>query len=161
FREAWTDAEPRPGKQDGGYCTAIRPGESRILINFDGSFDGVCVLAHELGHAYHNLDLEPMTPLQRELPSTLAETASIFCETLTLDAALSRSQGGERLAQLEASLQRYLLIVVDIHSRFLFEKAFFEQRARRELTPREFDDLMLDAQRQTYGDGLDGTHLHP
>jgi len=161
FREAWIDAEPRAGKEGGGFCTEIRPGESRILFNYDGSFNSVSTLAHELGHAYHNLNLESRKPLQRITPSTLAETASIFCDTLSFEAALRETSGPERLALLEASLQRDLLVVVDIHSRFLFESAVFERRAVRELTPREFDELMLESQRQTYGDGLDPALLHP
>jgi oligoendopeptidase F len=114
-----------------------------------------------LGHAYHNLNLETRTPLQSDTPSTLAETASIFCDTLSFEAALQEASGPERLALLEASLQRDLLVVVDIQSRFLFERAVFEQRARRELSPRELDELMLGSQRQTYGDGLDTDQLHP
>jgi pepF/M3 family oligoendopeptidase len=161
FREAWIDAEPRAGKQGGGFCMQIRPGESRILMNYDGSFNGIGTLAHELGHAYHNLNLQSRTFLQSGTPSTLAETASIFCETLAFDAALARAEGEERLSLLEASLQRDLMVVVDIHSRFLFEKEVFARRAKRDLRPREFSDLMLDAQRQTYGDGLDDAHLHP
>jgi pepF/M3 family oligoendopeptidase len=160
FRESWIDAEPRPGKEGGGFCSQVRPGESRILMNYDGSFGSVSTLAHELGHAYHNLNLEQRTPLQSGTPSTLAETASIFCDTLSFEAALQQAKGPERFALLEASLQRDLLVVVDIYSRFLFEKAVFERRARRELTPREFDELMLEAQQQTYGDGLDGGLLH-
>jgi pepF/M3 family oligoendopeptidase len=161
FRERWTDAEPRPGKQDGGFCMPVRPGESRILMNYDGSFGSLSTLAHELGHAYHNLCLERRTMLQQDTPSTLAETASIFCDTLALNAAIEQAQGAERLALLDASLERDLLVIVDVHSRFLFEQAVFERRARRDLTPREFCDLMLDCQRQTYGDGLDENHLHP
>jgi pepF/M3 family oligoendopeptidase len=161
FREGWIDAEPRPGKEGGAFCTSVRPGESRVLMNYDFSFNSVGTLAHELGHAYHNLNLAERTPLQSDTPSTLAEMASIFCETLSFEAALAEAPGAERLALLEASLQRDLLVVVDIHSRFLFEKAVFERRARRELTPRELDELMLSAQRDTYGDGLDGDCLHP
>src|SRR5262249_1411011 len=149
FRDRWIDAGPRPGKQGGAFCMPVRPGESRILMNYGGSFDGVGTLAHELGHAYHNLNLASRTFLQSGTPSTLAETASIFRETLAFDAALEHADGPERLALLDASLQRDLLTVVDIHSRFLFEKAVFERRARRALTPREFNELMLDAQRQT------------
>jgi oligoendopeptidase F len=160
FREGWIDAEPRPGKEGGAFCTSVRPGESRVLMNYDFSFNSVSTLAHELGHAYHNLNLAERTPLQCDTPSTLAETASIFCETLSLEAALAEAAGAERLALLEASLQRDLLVVVDIHSRFLFEKAVFERRAHRELTPRELDELMLSAQRETYGDGLDRDLLH-
>jgi oligoendopeptidase F len=130
-------------------------------MNYDGSFNGVSTLAHELGHAYHNLNLKERTFLQSQTPSTLAETASIFCETLAFDAALGSARDEERLALLEASLQRDLMVVVDIHSRFLFEQSIFERRAARALSPREFCELMLAAQRETYGEGLDGERLHP
>lgn len=161
FTERWIDAEPRPGKEGGAYCTGVRPGESRVLMNFDGSLNSVSTLAHELGHAYHNLNLGRRLPLQSRTPSTLAETASIFCETLVFDAVLKHAVGEERLGLLEVSLQRDLLVVVDIHSRFLFEKGVFERRPARELAAREFSELMLDCQRQTYGDGLDPELLHP
>jgi pepF/M3 family oligoendopeptidase len=161
FRERWIDAEPRPGKEGGAYCTGVRPGESRVLMNYDGSLNSVSTLAHELGHAYHNLNLGHRLPLQSRTPSTLAETASIFCETLVFDAVLKHAEGEERLGLLEVSLQRDLLVVVDIHSRFLFEQGVFERRPARELAAREFSELMLKCQRQTYGDGLDGELLHP
>lgn len=161
FRERWTDAEPRPGKEGGAYCAPLRPGESRILMNYDGSFNSVSTLAHELGHAYHNLNLKDRKVLQSRTPSTLAETASIFCETIAFEAVLEHARGPERLGVIETSLQRDLMVVVDIHSRFLFEKAVFERRPQRELTVSEFNELMLDAQRQTYGDGLDPEKLHP
>jgi pepF/M3 family oligoendopeptidase len=158
FRERWVDAEPRVGKEGGAYCTGIRPGESRVFMNFDGSFNSVSTLAHEVGHAYHNLNLGHRPYLQRGTPSTLAETASIFCETLAFDAALARADTAERLALLDTILQRDLMVVVDIHSRFLFERGVFAKRAERDLTVAEFNALMTDAQRQTYGDSLDPLH---
>lgn len=161
FREGWIDVGPRPGKEGGAYCTGIRPGESRVLMNYDGSFNAVSTLAHELGHAYHNLQLGRRVPLLRGTPSTLAETASIFCETIVFHAVLDQATPAERLALLDTSLQRDLLVVVDIHSRFLFEKAVFARRAQRDLTVREFNALMLEAQQATYGDGLDPELLHP
>ncbi|MFN3651881.1 MAG: M3 family oligoendopeptidase [Armatimonadota bacterium] len=161
FRERWIDAEPRPGKEGGAYCTGLRPGESRVLMNYDNSFNSVSTLAHELGHAYHNLNLAERTPLQRQTPMTLAETASIFCETLAFEAALKDAGPEERLGLLETSLQRDLMVVVDIHSRFLFEKGVFERRGRRELTAAEFSELMLETQAQTYGDGLEPERRHP
>lgn len=161
FREHWIDAPPVPGKEGGAFCTDIRPGESRILMNYDGSFNSVSTLAHELGHAYHNLTLKDCTPLQALLPSTLAETASIFCETLAFDAALRETTGAERLGLLDVSLQHDFQVVVDIHSRFLFEQSVFARRSARELSSREFCELMLEAQSQTYGDGLDPDARHP
>ena len=159
FEERWTDVEPRMGKQGGAYCTLLRPGISRILMNFDGSFNSVSTLAHELGHAYHNLNLKDRTVLQRGTPSTLAETASIFCETLAFEAAATQVRPDERLAHLDTVLERNLAVVVDIHSRFLLERGVFAKRAERDLTVPELNDLMMEAQRQTYGPDLE--LLHP
>ncbi len=158
YRERWIDAEPRVGKEGGGYCTGILPGISRIFMNFDNTFLGVTTLAHELGHAYHNLQLADRAPLQRMTPSTLAETASIFCETLAFDAAVERANPAEKLGLLDTALNRNLGVVVDIHSRFLFESAVFERRAERDLTVGELCMLMEDAQRKTYGDDVEPLH---
>lgn len=161
FDEEWIDAEPRLGKRDGAFCTPIRGDESRVMMNFKPAYGSVSTLAHELGHAYHNRCLAQRTPLQRSTPMTLAETASIFCETIVRKAALERLQAEDKLAILEASLQGSCQVVVDISSRFLFEKAVFEKRAERELSAGELCEIMAEAQRQTYGEGLDENFLHP
>lgn len=161
YSERWTDWDPRPGKVDGAYCAPAGSDGSRILMNFKPSFGSVSTLAHELGHAYHNLCLGSRTPLQRTTPMTLAETASIFCETVVRQASLATMEGDEALGVLEASLQGNCQVVVDITSRFLFERGVFEKRRDRELTPEELCDLMREAQRRTYGDGLDAEALHP
>ena len=161
FAERWIDAEPRPGKRDGAFCMPLRGEESRILANFKPAFAGMSTLAHELGHAYHNLNLAGRTPIQRQTPMTLAETASIFCETIIRDAVLAESDPQEQLAILEASLQSSCQVVVDITSRFLFEQAMFDGRRDRELSVEELKEAMLASQRETYGDGLDGDLLHP
>jgi pepF/M3 family oligoendopeptidase len=161
FDRTWTDAEPRIGKRDGAYCISLRPGESRILMNFKPAFGSVSTLAHELGHAYHNLCFKDRMPLQRSSPMTLAETASIFCETLIRQAGLREGTEAEKLEILEASLQGSIQVVIDITSRFLYESEVFERRSERELSAREHCEIMLRAQEQTYGDGLDGEVLHP
>jgi pepF/M3 family oligoendopeptidase len=161
FSQGWIDAEPRPGKVGGAFCMGVRPGESRILSNFQPSIGQVGTLAHELGHAYHNLNLGQRTVLQRSTPMTLAETASIFCETIVSQAALHVVEPEEQLSILEASLQDACQVVVDITSRFLFEQQLFDQRQQRELSPDELCTLMLEAQQATYGDGIDQTILHP
>ena len=97
FADRWIDAGTRPGKVGGGFCMGLREEESRILVNYTPAFDGVSTLAHELGHAYHNLTLATRTMLQRSTPMTLAETASTFCETVIRQAGLARSSGQERL----------------------------------------------------------------
>lgn len=162
FEERWIDAEPRPGKTGGAFCMGVRPGESRILANFTPSFEEVTTLAHELGHAYHNLCEENRTTLQAwGTPMTLAETASTFCETILRKAALKTVSPAEQLTIIEGDLQGAAAVTVDITSRFLFEQAVFEKRSQRELSADEFCELMLDAQKQTYGDAIDEATLHP
>ena len=161
FTENWIDAEPRPGKRDGAFCMRLRGDESRILTNFKPTYPGLSTLAHELGHGYHGHVLAHRTPLQRQYPMTLAETASIFCETIVRRAALNSVAADEQFNILEASLMGAAQVTVDISSRFLFERAIFEQRAKRELSVSEFNTIMLDAQAQTYGDAVDPTLRHP
>src|SRR5204862_7132398 len=143
------------------YCEALRGDESRVFANFKPSFNGVCTLAHELGHAYHYMNLAQRTPLQRLYPMTLDETASIFCETMICRAALQKADKQEQVAILEELLQRSCQVVVDITSRLLFEQRVFAKRNERELSVDELNTLMIEAQRETYGDGLDEKILHP
>ncbi len=160
--EGWLDAEPRAGKLGGAFCMPVHADVSRVLLNFDGSFDGAQTLAHELGHAYHNTNLGHRTPLQRQTPMALAETASIFCETIMVQAGLARAgdDPAARLGILDSDLQGATQVVVDIHSRFLFERALSEERERGVLPVDRLRELMLDAQRTAYRDGLDHRHLH-
>lgn len=165
FDQGWIDAEPRAGKRGGAFCMALPAAqESRILCNFDNSMEGVFTIAHELGHAFHNdaLFRAGKTALQRVLPMTLAETASILCETIVVNATLEQvSDPQEELAILETSLIGDSQVIVDIYSRYLFEKQVFEQRAHSELSAQELCDMMADAQKSAYGEGLDERYLHP
>lgn len=160
--ESWIDAEPRAGKVGGAYCMSVTDGVSRVLCNFDGSFDSVQTLAHELGHAYHNLNLGERTPMQRNTPMALAETASIFCETIMVQAGLAAvgDDVGGRLALLDGDLSGACQVVVDIHSRFLFERALSTERQDGVLSVERLRELMVEAQVAAYGDGLDPRWRH-
>ena len=163
FREEWIDVGPRKGKSGGAFCAEV-PGleQSRILANFDGSFDQLQTLAHELGHAFHNECLAGLTMIQRKTPMTLAETASIFNETLVAEAALATATSREEeLSILECFLVNASQVVVDIASRYLFEKEVFERRAHSELSADDFCDIMRRCQHETYGEALDDRYLHP
>jgi len=161
--EAWIDAEPRGGKVGGAYCMSVTDGVSRVLCNFDGSFDSVQTLAHELGHAYHNVNLGERTPMQRSTPMALAETASIFCETIMVQAGLAATtdDADGRLALLDGDLSGACQVVVDIHSRFLFERALSAEREQGVVSVDRLRELMLDAQAEAYGDGVDPQWRHP
>lgn len=157
----WIDAGPRAGKVGGAFCMPIGDGESRLLMNFDGSFDAVHTLAHELGHAYHNRTLGDRTALQRITPMPLAETASIFCEAILTDQALAHATDeDERLMVLEVDLQAACKIVVDIRSRFLFETELFERRRTSTVAADDLCEIMDKAQADAYGAGLDPAARH-
>jgi oligoendopeptidase F len=137
--------------------------ESRILSNFDGTLGQVSTLAHELGHAFHNecSNQACKTPLQRNTPMTMAETASIMCETIVKHAALDQATDPqEQLAILEVSLIGHSQVIVDIYSRYLFEKEVFEHRVKSELSADDLCDIMERAQKATFGDGVDEQYLH-
>ena len=167
----WIDALGREGKIGGAYCADFPlagragetpRGESRILCNFDGSFDSVFTAAHELGHGWHHEALKDLSRFQTAYPMTLAETASIFAETIVFEGALGAAGGDdERLSLIEGNLKDCCQVIVDILSRFYFETALFERRDQAELSPAELCALMIDAQKRTYGDGLDGDLLPP
>ncbi len=162
FSFSWIDAEGREGKIGGAYCTDFPLAkESRILCNFEGSFDSVTTVAHELGHAWHHEVIKDLPSTLTDYPMTLAETASTFAETIILEGALQTASTPERLSLIEGSLKDACQIIVDILSRFYFERTVFERREQGELSPEEFCTLMKEAQMATYGDGLDAELLHP
>ncbi len=159
----WIDVGPREGKRAGAFCMGIPAvNESRILMNFDGSLDSIGTLAHELGHGFHNECAIGKTMLQQNTPMTMAETASIMCQTIITDASLENATSKEeQLAILENDLIDASQVVVDIYSRYLFEKEVFERRAESELSAEDLNDIMARAQKATYGDGLDPEYLQP
>ena len=163
FDNNWLDAEMRDGKRGGGFCMEVQGvKESRILVNFDGSQDQISTIAHELGHAFHNECAYQFdkTPLQQLTPMTLAETASTFCETIATEAVLAQvTDPMEELAVLEGQLNGASQVIVDIYSRYLFEKEVFERREEAELSADDFCEIMERAQKATYGDGLDERYL--
>ena len=161
INESWLDVPSREGKVGGAFCMPFVDDRSLVLLNWSGSVESAQTTAHELGHAYHNTQLAGRTPLQKRLPMALAETASIFCETLVVEAGLASLQGKERLALLDVDLQGANQVVVDIHSRFLFETEVFARRQRRTLGVNELNEIMLQSQADAYGDGLDQTTAHP
>ena len=163
FAHHWIDAEQRDGKRGGAFCMDVPGvGESRILSNFDGSFDQVSTLAHELGHGFHNdcAVKAGKTEIQKFTPMTLAETASIMCETIVTSALLKEvTNPQQELAILESQLNNDSQVIVDIYSRYLFEKEVFERREKTELNADELCEIMEEAQKATYGDGLDERYL--
>ncbi|NLY60154.1 MAG: M3 family oligoendopeptidase [Clostridiales bacterium] len=162
FTNRWIDAEPREGKMGGAFCSNIHAIKaSRILTNFTGTFSDITTLAHELGHAYHGYCLEEESIINSDYTMPIAETASIFCETIIMDAALKEATEEQSFGILESSISDSGQVIVDILSRFLFESKLFEIRKDHPLSVDELKVLMMEAQKEAYGFGLDHDFLHP
>lgn len=163
FDEAWIDFYPHDGKVGGAFCSSLGGHkQSRVLTNYDGSFSDIVTLAHELGHAFHNLNLENHRPLNNDYSMPVAETASTFNEHVVMDAAIAAAESDEeKIALIESQLMDTTQIMCDIYSRYLFESSVFESRESDFLFPDRLCELMIDAQKKAYGDGLDPEFLHP
>lgn len=162
FDNSWIDFFPHAGKEGGAFCGGVPSiRQSRILTNFDGSFGAVDTLAHELGHAFHNVQLYDERPLNQDYPMPIAETASTFNEVFLGQAALKNASGDEKIMLIESELKEQNQVVVDIYSRYLFETAVFEKAGKQFLMADDLKKLMIEAQKATYGDGLDPEYMHP
>jgi pepF/M3 family oligoendopeptidase len=162
FDEEWIDFYPRKGKVGGAFCENMPfVKQSRILSNFTGALNDVVTLAHELGHAYHGLNIEDHLPLNTDYSMPVAETASTFNEALIMEAAIKETSGKERMALIESQLQDVTQIICDIYSRYLFESEVFDKCRNSFLFADDLKEMMLSAQKAAYGDGLDQEVLHP
>ena len=163
FDNAWIDFFPREGKVGGAFDCAVHcAGQSRVLTNFDGSFSDIVTLAHELGHSFHDRQVYKNSPLNREYSMPVAETASTFNEVLVMNTAISECTDRDtKIALIESQLMDATQIIVDIYSRYLFETSVFANRPQEFLSPERMCELMLSAQKQAYGEGLDEAQMHP
>lgn len=160
YKENWIDAEIRPGKVGGAYDEDIPLGhQSRILSNFTGSFSDVITLAHEIGHAYHFSCMKGQSAMFFDYPMTLAETASTFAETIVKQDIIKKASGFSKIQALELDIQDASQVLVDILSRFYFERSVFSERSKSELNSEDFCQLMKKAQEDSYGSGL-GVEKH-
>ncbi len=162
FDKHYIDFYPRKGKVGGAFCANLPMiKQSRVLTNFTGSLSDVVTLAHELGHAYHGLHIENHRPLNQDYSMPVAETASTFNENIIMNTAIKEASDEEKIALIESQLQDTTQIIVDIYSRYLFESAVFENREQSFMFSKDLEEMMLSAQKEAYGDGLDQSYLHP
>ena len=163
FDEEWIDFYPRSGKAGGAFCSGVSCiGQSRILTNFDGTLGDVVTLAHELGHAFHNQCIADHRPLNHDYSMPVAETASTFNECVVMNHAIAQAaDDAEKLNLIESQLQDVTQIIVDIYSRYRFEDAVLRRRKEEFMGAAELCRIMLQAQADSYGDGLDSALRHP
>jgi pepF/M3 family oligoendopeptidase len=164
LEKRWIEAEDRPGKGAGGWCSRIPiKKESRIFMTYTGTFSGLSTLAHELGHAYHGWVLKDNPPLAAIYPMNLAETASIFNELRVTDAALASSNNlDEKLMLTDQKLANGLVFMSNIHARFLFDSRFYEERKKGFVGKERLNEIMREAQKEAFFGILEEQEgLHP
>ncbi|QYF84997.1 M3 family oligoendopeptidase [Brevibacterium sp. PAMC21349] len=156
FEDSWIEAEDRPGKRPGGFCTGFPLNkQSRIFMTYSGTPSNVSTLAHELGHAFHSYAMRDIHPLNRSYAMNVAETASTFAEMIVADAAVKEAASEEeKLVLLEDKIQRSVALLMNIHARYLFETRFYDERKQGYVSAERLNELMVDAQKEAYGDAL-------
>src|SRR5699024_8182950 len=158
----WVEAENRPNKRPGGYCTSLPEfEESRIFMTFTGSPSDTSTLAHELGHAFHSHVMKDVPYVNRRYAMNVAETASTFAETIINNATVENAASTEeKISLLGSKLDGATAMFLNIHARFLFEDAFYTERAEGVVSETRLNELMEAAQKESYGDSLASYHPH-
>lgn len=162
LKNRWVEAEDRPNKRPGGYCTSLPEWEeSRIFMTFTGSSTDVNTLAHELGHAFHSHVMRDLPYLNQQYAMNVAETASTFAETIVGNATIKRAATKEeKIALLNAKLENATAMFLNIHARFLFEDAFYKEREKGIVSEKRLNELMVEAQKEAYCNSLSSYHPH-
>ncbi|MFP6815821.1 MAG: M3 family metallopeptidase, partial [Pseudomonadales bacterium] len=152
----WVEGTQGDSKRPGAYCTGFEKSRTpRVYMTYSGGSSDIITLAHELGHAFHSWVMRDLPASQRSYGMSLAETASIFGETLVRDALLgSASSGQERLNMAWEEMSALVAFILNIPTRFEFEKGLYEARGERPLLPRELRQMMSEAWTNWYGDAL-------
>ncbi len=162
FKNRWIEAEDRPGKRMGGFCTSFPESkESRIFVTFSGTLGNVATVAHELGHAFHQSVMNDLPPMAQQYAMNVAETASTFSEMVVADAAVRAAKNeDEKLLLVDDKLQRAVSLLMNIQSRFLFETRFYEERRKGMVSVERLNELMVEAQKEAFAGALDLYHPH-
>ncbi|MFV0559038.1 MAG: M3 family oligoendopeptidase [Enterococcus sp.] len=162
FEKQWIEAEDRPGKRPGGYCTSLPESqESRIFMTYSNSINEVATLAHELGHAFHSSVMWDLPAVNQDYAMNVAETASTFAELVVADATLKAAQTKEeKINLIDIKMQNALAMFLNIHARFIFESNFHAERQKGLVAEETITELMLTAQKEAYHESLGAYHPH-
>ncbi|CAH8769111.1 M3 family oligoendopeptidase [Paenibacillus dendritiformis] len=162
FENRWIEAEDRPGKRPGGFCTSLPvSNQTRIFMTYAGTPSNVSTLAHELGHGYHQHVMEGLPAFAQRYAMNVAETASTFAEMIVADSAVKGAKDEqEKLGLLEDKIQRSIAFYMNIHARFLFETRFYEKRKAGLVSSEQICALMEEAQQEAYCGALGSLHPH-
>lgn len=152
----WIDATPSENRASGAYCTGFaNVREPRVFITYEGNMKNIITLAHEIGHAYHSWVMRDLKFSETGYSSSLAETASIFAETLVRDYILKNAKSvDEKKAILWQEIEAAATFFINIPARFEFEKGLLEMRKTKTLTVPELKELNKKSWATWYEDTL-------
>ena len=160
FDERWIDAPVRPGKRGGAFCAYAVPSvHPYVMLNYTSRRRDVLVLAHELGHGVHAALAQPRGILEQHTPLTLAETASVFGETLVFGRLLEAAETpASRLALLAENIEGSIATVFRQVAMNRFEQEVHTARRERgELSVERFGELWERTQAEMLGDAVEIT----
>ena len=160
FEEQWIEAEDRPGKRPGGYCSNLPESkQSRIFMTFAGSTSNVSTLAHELGHAFHGYVMRDLPLFNQRYAMNVAETASTFAELVVSNATIeSASSEAEKINLLDEKISRSATFMMNIHARYIFERNFYDERQKGTVDSSRLKELMEEAQKEAFQENLRSYH---
>jgi oligoendopeptidase F len=160
FAESWIDAPMRPGKRPGAFCAYTVPSQHPyLLLNWTARRRDVLTLAHEMGHGLHAYLARAQGIFHQTTPLTLAETASVFGETVTFGRLLDATDDpAARLALLAESLEGQIATVFRQVAMNRFEHLVHTTRREEgELSVDTFGALWAQSQEELLGDAVDVT----
>lgn len=158
FDGRWIDAPVRPGKRPGAFCSYTVPDvHPYVMLNWTGRRRDVMTLAHELGHGLHAYLAAQQGPFQQSTPLTLAETASVFGETLVFGRMLEHAESPDaRLALLAESIEGSIATVFRQTAMNRFEHAAHTaRRTEGELSVGRFGELWVETQMEMMGPSVE------
>lgn len=157
YERQWIEHAPRPGKRPGAFCTgSLLTRESRVYMTYNDTLGDVLTLAHEIGHAFHSYIMRDVRTYAHFYPMTLAESASTFGEMILTEGILADPSfsPAQKASALNQEIGHGAIFLLDIPVRYQFEKKLYEERADGELTVSRLKELMVETQRDVFGDAL-------
>ena len=158
YDREWIDYTPRSGKRPGAFCTgSLHSRESRIYMTYNDTLGDVRTLAHEVGHAFHSHIMHDVRTYAHFYPMTLAESASTFAEMILTEGILADPSfsPAQKASALDQEVGHGAIFLMDIPVRYQFEKKLYEERADGELGVSRLKELMVETQREVFGDALE------
>ena len=157
YERQWIEHAPRPGKRPGAFCTgSLLTRESRVYMTYNDTLGDVLTLAHEIGHAFHGYIMRDVRTYAHFYPMTLAESASTFGEMILTEGILADPSfsPAQKASALDQEIGHGAIFLLDIPVRYQFEKKLYEERADGEITVSRLKELMVETQREVFGDAL-------